>query len=101
MQGWFYARLAVKYALGAALLIAGFWFHDAWIALVVGALLFAFRQAQRGAGSVGPIGRFILVPFLKLAYDAAYLIGYAQGRLSKLSSPGRPLRDRESPRASD
>jgi len=101
VQGWFYARLAAKYALGAALLVAGFWFRDCWIALAVGALLFAARQARRGAGVVGPWGRFVLVPFLKLVYDAAYWSGYVQGRLSRLSLPGRPLRDRGSPRALD
>jgi len=98
VQGWFYARLAAKYALGAALLIGGFWFRDCWIALLVGMLLFVSRQARRGAGTVGPVDRFILVPFLKVVYDAAYLSGYVQGRLS---SPGRPLRDRDSPRPLD
>lgn len=101
VQGWFYARLAAKYALGAALLIAGFWYRDCWIAFLVGVLLFASRQARRGAGKLGPFGRFILVPFLKLVYDAAYLSGYAQGRLTRFSFPGRPLRDRGSPRAWD
>jgi len=101
VQGSFYARLAAKYALGAILFVAGFWYRDCWAALMVGLLLFVTTQARRGAGKLGPYGRFILVPFLKVVYDAAYLSGYAQGRLSRLSSPGRPLRDRDSPRASD
>jgi glycosyltransferase involved in cell wall biosynthesis len=97
VQGSFYARLAAKYALGAALFLGGFFFRMGWWALLAGILLFAAAQARRGAGRVGFVERAVLVPFLKLVYDAAYLSGYLKGRLTP---PVRPLPDPGSPRAS-
>ncbi len=120
VQGWFYRRLGAKYVLALVFLVAGFWFWPFRDALLLGLLFFIAMQGRRAAGTLGPLGRFVLVPFLKVVYDAAYLSGYVRGRLSprpspggseisprgsspggEVSSPGRPLRDRESPRASD
>lgn len=98
VQGWFYATLAAKYAIGLILLLAGFRYRVCWWLLGVGIFLFAAGQARRAPGNLGLIDRAIVVPFLKVMYDLAYLSGYLRGRLS---SPGRPLRGRGSPRASD
>jgi len=98
VQGWFYARLAAKYALGTLLLLAGFRYPACWLILGVGIALFAVGQARRAPGSFGLLDRLLVVPLLKIAYDAAYLSGYLRGRVS---SPARLLRDRDSPRASD
>ncbi len=98
VQGSFYARLATKYALGAALVIAGFWYRACWWALLAGAALFAAGQARRGSGRLGLMERALLVPFLKLVYDAAYLSGYLDGRATP---PVQPLPDPDSPRVSD
>ncbi|HLQ67366.1 MAG TPA: glycosyltransferase [Candidatus Limnocylindrales bacterium] len=81
VQGWFYATIAAKYALALALFIAGFWFRPAWSALLAGTLLFALSQARRGRGRVGAGVALLAVPALKVAYDAAYLWGYARGTL--------------------
>ena len=97
VQGSFYARLAAKYALGAALFAAGFFYRACWWALFAGIALFAASQARRGAGRAGFLERVALVPLLKLVYDAAYLSGYLRGRLTP---PVRPLPDPGSPRAS-
>ena len=101
VQGWFYATLAAKYALGFLLLLGGFWYRVLWWVLGAGVVLFVAGQARRGAGKLGPFGRVVVVPFLKVVYDMAYLSGYVLGRLSRLSPPARPLRDQGSPRASD
>jgi len=98
VQGWFYATLAAKYALGWILLIAGFWLPVCWWVLGLGILLFVAAQARRAPEDLGVVERGLLVPFLKVVYDIAYLSGYLRGRLS---SPARPLPDREIPRASD
>ncbi len=97
VQGWFYATLATKYVIGLALLIAGFRYRVFWGLFLLGVALFAAGQARR-AGGLGLTDRVIVVPFLKVMYDLAYLSGYLRGRISP---PGRPLRGRDSPRASD
>jgi len=97
VQGSFYARLAAKYALGAALFVGGFFYRPCWWALPLAIALFVASQARRGSGRIGGAERFLLVPFLKVVYDAAYLTGYLKGRLTP---PVRPLPDPDSPRAS-
>jgi len=87
VQGWFYATLAAKYVLGATLFLAGFRFRAAWWLLGLGVLLFAAGQARRGTGRVGILVSALVVPSLKVVYDAAYLIGYVRGRL-KPRPPG-------------
>jgi glycosyltransferase involved in cell wall biosynthesis len=84
VQAWFYRTLAAKYAAGLALLVAGFWFRPAWWVLAVAVLLFVASQARRGLGRIPPLEAIALVPALKVAYDLAYLSGYARGR----SGPG-------------
>lgn len=92
VQGWFYATLAAKYALGLTLFLAGFRFRAAWWLLGLGVILFAAGQARRGAGRVGVLESALVVPFLKVVYDVAYLSGYVRGRLGPRQ--GRtPLRD--------
>jgi glycosyltransferase involved in cell wall biosynthesis len=97
VQGSFYARLAAKYALGAALIVGGFLYPLCWWLLLAGVAFFVASQARRGSGRIGWVERVIYVPFLKLVYDAAYLTGYIRGRLTP---PVRPLPDPGSPRAS-
>jgi glycosyltransferase involved in cell wall biosynthesis len=81
VQGWFYGAIGAKYALALALVLLGFWLRPAWWALAAGLLLFAASQARRGHGRVSPPVAWLAVPALKIAYDAAYLWGYARGRL--------------------
>jgi glycosyltransferase involved in cell wall biosynthesis len=83
VQGWFYATIAAKYAAGIALLVAGFWFKPAWLLLGLAAMLFVASQARRGTGRITPNEAILLVPALKVAYDAAYLWGYVRGRLGQ------------------
>ncbi len=98
VQGSFYARLAAKYALGALLIAGGFRYRVCWWVFFAGVALFAAGQARRGRGRIGVAERVLLVPFLKLVYDAAYLSGYLKGRATP---PVRPLPGPGSPRASD
>jgi glycosyltransferase involved in cell wall biosynthesis len=79
VQGSFYGRIAAKYALALVLFLAGVWFRPAWWALGAGAVLFALSQARRGFGRLPVPLALILVPALKVVYDAAYLWGYARG----------------------
>ncbi len=97
VQGSFYARLASKYAVALFLLIAGFWKSLAWWALFLGLSIFVLGQARRGTGKIGLFERLVLVPFLKVVYDLAYLSGYVKGRLRPAA---RLLPDSGSPRAS-
>ena len=83
-QGWFYATLAAKYVLGAALFLMGFRFRAAWWLLGLGVVLFAVGQARRGVGRIGNVETALAVPLLKVVYDVAYLSGYVRGRLSRL-----------------
>jgi glycosyltransferase involved in cell wall biosynthesis len=87
VQGWFYATLAAKYVLGVTLFLAGLRFRAAWWLLGLGVILFAAGQARRGAGRVGALETALVVPFLKVVYDVAYLSGYLRGRL-KPRQPG-------------
>jgi hypothetical protein len=87
VQGWFYVTLAAKYVLGVTLFLAGFRFRAAWWLLGLGVILFAAGQARRGAGRVGALETALVVPFLKVVYDVAYLSGYLRGRL-KPRQPG-------------
>ena len=81
VQGWCYATIAAKYAVGLALLAAGFWLRPAWLLLALAGVLFVVSQARRGSGRI-PAGEAIfLVPPLKVAYDTAYLWGYIRGRM--------------------
>ena len=89
VQGWFYATIAAKYALGLALAIAGFWFRAAWWVLGVAVAAFAASQARRGLGRIPPLEAIFLVPPLKVAYDLAYLFGYLKGRLGPKATTGR------------
>jgi glycosyltransferase involved in cell wall biosynthesis len=98
VQGWFYATLAAKYVLGAVLFITGFRYPACWWVLGLLVVLFVAGQSRRGAGKLGIGERALVVPFLKVVYDAAYLSGYARGRITP---PARPLRGPDSPRASD
>lgn len=81
VQGSFYATIAAKYALAVALFAAGFWFRPAWWLLAVGLLFFVVSQARRARGRTGPVVALLAVPALKVAYDAAYLWGYARGTM--------------------
>ncbi|MBI4364038.1 MAG: glycosyltransferase [Candidatus Latescibacteria bacterium] len=102
VQGWFYATLAAKYALGAALALLGVSIRAAWWVLAAGAAAFVVGQARRGAGRVGILEAVVAVPSLKIVYDTAYLTGYLRGRLSpRPSSPASPLPGPGSPPVSD
>ena len=81
VQGWFYATIAAKYAAGLALFAAGFWFMPAWLLLALAVGIFVASQARRGSGRIPPREAIFLVPLLKVAYDLAYLWGYARGRM--------------------
>jgi glycosyltransferase involved in cell wall biosynthesis len=88
VQGWFYRTLAIKYASGVALCVAGFWWRPAWWLLAAGAVTFVASQARRGLGRIGAVEAILAVPALKVAYDLAYLSGYLKGRLGpKRSAP--------------
>jgi cellulose synthase/poly-beta-1,6-N-acetylglucosamine synthase-like glycosyltransferase len=82
VQGWFYGTIAAKYGLAAALLLLGVAFRPAWWMLAAGAALFAAQQARRGLGRIPALEALVLVPFLKVVYDAAYLTGYVRGRMA-------------------
>ncbi len=100
VQGWFYATLAVKYALGMLLFLLGFGYRIAWWVLAAGLLAFVASQARRGIGRVGALEAVLVVPFLKMAYDVAYLVGYLRGRLSpRPTLPASAPPDPESPPA--
>ena len=81
VQSWFYRRLAAKYVMGIALFAAGFVWPPCWGILGAAAALFWVQQASRGRGRIPMAESLLLVPPLKIAYDAAYLYGYARGRL--------------------
>lgn len=83
VQGWFYRRLAAKYAMGLALFAAGFVWPPCWGLLAAAAALFWVQQASRGRGRIPAAESFLLVPPLKIAYDLAYLYGYVRGRLGR------------------
>jgi glycosyltransferase involved in cell wall biosynthesis len=94
VQGWFYRRLGAKYALGVALVVAGFAFRPAWWLLLLGIVGFAAQQARRGFGRIPLLEAAFAVPLLKVVYDAAYLAGYARGRLgpaARRPGPTSPL----------
>ncbi len=102
VQGWFYATLAAKYAIGAALVLAGLKVRAAWWLAGAGVLAFAGAQARRGAGRIGVWEAVAMVPLLKIVYDAAYLSGYVRGRLSPRPAAPKPrpiLPDRPLPRS--
>ena len=83
VQGWFYRKIATKYAMAAALFLAGFAWPPCWGLLAAAVALFWVQQARRGQGRI-PIGEaFLFVPPLKMAYDLAYLSGYVKGRLAR------------------
>ena len=97
VQGSFYWRLASKYVLALLLFLAGFLKQIAWWVLALGVGFFWLQQARRGTGNLDLYERVVLVPFLKVVYDAAYLSGYLKGRLSPAA---RLLPDSGSPPAS-
>jgi len=97
VQGSFYWRLGSKYVLALLLFLAGFFKQISWWVLALGVGVFVLRQARRGTGKLGIYERVVLVPFLKVVYDAAYLSGYLEGRLSPAA---RLLPDSGSPPAS-
>jgi glycosyltransferase involved in cell wall biosynthesis len=82
VQGWFYAAIGLKYLLALALIALGFRWRLAWTILLAGGCLFIASQARRGRDRVSAPLAWLLVPALKIVYDAAYLWGYARGRLT-------------------
>jgi glycosyltransferase involved in cell wall biosynthesis len=96
VQGWFYRRLSAKYVVGAALAAVGFAFRPAWWLLLLGVAGFAAQQARRGLGRIPPLEALLAVPLLKVVYDAAYLAGYARGRLGPPAAT-RPARTPPAP----
>jgi glycosyltransferase involved in cell wall biosynthesis len=102
LRGGFYATLALKYALGLALLVGGARVRVLWVALAAGIGAFAFSQARRGRGRLPAIEAVTLVPALKVVYDLALLLGYARGLLGPRLRPPEPSRPaRGIPRAGD
>jgi len=91
VQAWFYGTIAIKYGAAIALLLAGFLFRPAWWALALGVALFVIQQGRRGLGRIAPLEALLLVPFLKVVYDAAYLGGYVRGRMGPPASARREL----------
>lgn len=89
VQGWFYATLAAKYAIGFTLLLLGIWFPVAWWVLAGVVALFTVQQARRGLGRIPAVEALVIVPALKVSYDLAYLSGYLRGRLGRRPPPGR------------
>jgi hypothetical protein len=82
VQGWFYGAIGAKYLLALALFALGFRWQIAWTILLAGGILFIASQARRGRGRVSAPVAWLVVPVLKIVYDAAYLWGYARGRLT-------------------
>jgi glycosyltransferase involved in cell wall biosynthesis len=82
VQGWFYGAIGAKYLLALALFALGFRWQIAWTILLAGGLLFIASQARRGRDRVSAPVAWLVVPVLKIVYDAAYLWGYARGRLT-------------------
>ena len=83
VQGWFYRKIAAKYAIGVGLLLAGFAWPACWGLLGAAGALFWVQQARRGQGRIPVAEALFLVPPLKVAYDMAYLAGYVKGRLAR------------------
>ena len=81
VQAWFYRTIAAKYGIGLGLAVLGFWIRPAWWVLGIGVILFVASQARRGLGRVPTLSAIFVVPFLKVAYDLAYLSGYLKGRM--------------------
>ena len=94
VQGWFYRKIASKYAMAIVLLLAGFAWPPFWGLLGAAGALFWVQQARRGQGRIPAAEALLLVPPLKVAYDLAYLTGYLKGRLAPTPSgpPPPPLR---------
>ncbi len=88
VQAWFYGTIAVKYGLAAALAMLGFIFPMGWLTLAAGVALFIVQQARRGFGRIGALEAVVVVPFLKVVYDVAYLNGYLRGRLGPATTSG-------------
>ncbi len=82
VQGWFYGAIGAKYLLALALLALGFRWRIAWTILLAGGVLFIASQARRGRARVSAPVAWLVVPILKIVYDAAYLWGYARGRIT-------------------
>jgi glycosyltransferase involved in cell wall biosynthesis len=82
VQGWFYGAIGAKYLIALVLLLLGFRWRIAWTILLAGSFLFIASQARRGRDRVSAPLAWLLVPALKIVYDAAYLWGYARGRLT-------------------
>jgi glycosyltransferase involved in cell wall biosynthesis len=105
VQGWFYSSIGAKYAVGIALFVAGYWFHAVWLLLAFALGAFVTTQARRGFGRMKIGEAVLLVPLLKIAYDFAYLWGYARGRLGPrrgaMPAAGPPSRPRPSHPAAD
>ena len=88
VQAWFYGRLAAKYVLAALLFALGFWIPSAWGLLAAGAALFVLSQSRRAMGRLPLLEALVMVPTLKVVYDAAYLWGYLCGRLGPKRGEG-------------
>jgi glycosyltransferase involved in cell wall biosynthesis len=82
VQGWFYGAIGSKYLLALTLFALGFRWRIAWTILLAGGVLFIASQARRGRDRVSAPVAWLVVPVLKIVYDAAYLWGYVRGRLT-------------------
>ncbi len=90
VQAWFYGRLAAKYVLAVVLFVCGFWLTSAWGLLAAGAALFVLSQSRRARGRLPLLEALVMVPTLKIVYDAAYLWGYVRGRLGPKRGGSQP-----------
>src|SRR5207247_1716235 len=93
-----YGRIYAVYGIAAGVLVLGFWWPPAWIALVGGAVAYAFVRVR----AVVRLGLWTQVPYsilVGLAVDVAQMSGYAAGRVHALPAlpldgPARAIRPR-------
>ena len=93
-----YGRIYAVYGIAAGVLVLGFWWPPAWIALVGGAVAYAFVRVR----AVVRLGLWTQIPYsilVGLAVDVAQMSGYAAGRVHALPAlpldgPARAIRPR-------
>ncbi len=86
---YYFPKRCLIYSLGAALLVAGYFYPPAWVLLLPGLLIYLFKSCSKAFRRLKKLKVFFLLPAIIFVRDLAELLGYLVGFGERMVKPVR------------